>query len=263
MAWKIERKENVALVVMNTNRVNAQNEAFFSDLDQAFDRLEKEFSDCAVVLTGDGKAFSAGLDFDEVFGLFGSRNQKKIQAWFQRYRATNLRVFTFPRPTIAAINGAAIAGGLITALDCDYRIAVDEDNRYGLNEVPIGIPMPGTYLEIIRHAVGIQNASVVSLFGSFYDTKQAVSLGLVHETVSRSQLVEAALVQARKISSDSFPAYAFSKKAILAPTLERIEKLYKEIDSKIGETICNDGSIKALANQFKKVKGEFPTWHKP
>ena len=124
MPWTIERKHpHVAVVTMNTNKVNAQNPAFFADLHAAFDRLEAEFNDCAVVLTGSGAVFTAGLDFDHHFPLFARRSLKEIDAWFDAYRATNLRLFTYPRPTVAAINGHAYAGGLITALDCDHRIA--------------------------------------------------------------------------------------------------------------------------------------------
>jgi enoyl-CoA hydratase len=71
VAWSIERRnQHVALVTMNTNKANAQNPIFFEDLHRAFDRLEAEFNDCAVVLTGTGRVFSAGLDFDHHFPLF-------------------------------------------------------------------------------------------------------------------------------------------------------------------------------------------------
>jgi hypothetical protein len=70
MPWTIERKhDHVAVVTMNTNKVNAQNPVFFADLHAAFDRLEAEFSDCAVVLGGTGAVFSAGLDFDHHSGF--------------------------------------------------------------------------------------------------------------------------------------------------------------------------------------------------
>ena len=143
MPWIIERRhDHVALVTMNTNKVNAQNPAFFADLHAAFDRLETEFDNCAVVLTGTGKVFSAGLDLDHHFAMFARRNLKEIDNWFAAYRATNLRLFTYPRPTVAAINGHAYAGGFITAIDCDYRIATEGALQFALNEVPIGIPMP-------------------------------------------------------------------------------------------------------------------------
>src|SRR5215471_13572775 len=117
VAWSIERRnQHVALVTINTNKANAQNPTFFEDLHRAFDRLEAEFNDCAVVLTGTGRVFSAGLDFDHHFPLFARRSTSEVDAWFETYRATNLRIFTHPRPTVAAINGHAYAGGLITAL---------------------------------------------------------------------------------------------------------------------------------------------------
>jgi enoyl-CoA hydratase/carnithine racemase len=67
--------------------------------------------------------------------LFARRSLKEIDAWFDAYRATNLRLFTYPRPTVAAINGHAYAGGLITAFGCDYRIASEGALQFSLNEV--------------------------------------------------------------------------------------------------------------------------------
>jgi enoyl-CoA hydratase/carnithine racemase len=81
------------VVTMPPNKVNAQNPAFFADLHAAFDRLEAEFNDCAVVLTGSGAVFTAGLDFDHHFPLFARRSLREIDA----YRATNLRLFTVPK----------------------------------------------------------------------------------------------------------------------------------------------------------------------
>jgi enoyl-CoA hydratase len=143
-------------------QVNVQNDHFFADLHAAFDRLEREFSDLPVVLTGQGDVFSAGIDFQYSFGIFGSGSQDTIRQWYRTYRETNLRIFQYPRPTVAAVNGHAIAGGLITALDCDFRVAARKSARFGLNEVPIGIPMPAAYVEIIKYALGGPVATVAA-----------------------------------------------------------------------------------------------------
>jgi enoyl-CoA hydratase len=91
--------------------------------------------------------------FSTASTFFGSGNLDKIREWYRNYRATNLRIFQYPRPPVAAVNGHAIAGGLITALDCDFRIAARKSTKlFGLNEVPIGIPMPAAYVEIIKSA---------------------------------------------------------------------------------------------------------------
>ena len=134
MAWDIEVTSECAVVRMNTSKVNVQNDRFFADLHGAFDRLEREFSELPVVLTGQGDVFSAGIDFQYSFGIFGSGSHDTIREWYRVYRETNLRIFRYPRPTVAAVNGHAIAGGLITALDCDFRIAARKPAKFGLNE---------------------------------------------------------------------------------------------------------------------------------
>src|ERR1700722_18857697 len=203
MPWTIERRHpHVAVVTMNTNKVNAQNPAFFADLHAAFDRLETEFDDCAVVLTGSGKVFSAGLDLDHHFAMFARRNLKEIDDWFAAYRATNLRLFTYPRPTVAAINGHAYAGGFITALDCDHRIAAEGPLQFSLNEVPIGIPMPAVYCEIIKHAIGSRAASELTLFGQVYDLAAAVKMGVIGKTAAPGRLLEDAVAWAALVPPD-------------------------------------------------------------
>ena len=156
MSWTIERRGRVAVVTMMTNRVNAQNRAFFADLHDALDRLERDHADSPVVLTGNGTRFSAGLDLDEHFRLFAG-HPAAVGTWFRDYRETNMRLFTYPRPTVAAVNGHAFAGGLITAAVCDHRIAVIDGAKFGLNEVPIGIPMPAVYVRMLAYAWASQS----------------------------------------------------------------------------------------------------------
>lgn len=156
MSWTIERRRRVAVVTMNTNKVNAQGRPFFADLHEAFDVLERDHAESPVVLTGHDGRFSAGLDLDEHFRLFAG-DRDAVASWFTDYRETNMRLFTYPRPMVAAVNGHAFAGGLITAAVCDYRVCVDDGARFGLNEVPIGIPMPAVYVRMLAYAWGTRS----------------------------------------------------------------------------------------------------------
>jgi enoyl-CoA hydratase len=192
MSWMIERRGRVAVVTMTTNPVNAQNQAFFADLHGAFDRLERDHPDSPVVLTGTGRRFSAGLDLDEHFRLFVG-DPAAVGSWFAGYRATNMRLFTYPRPTIAAINGHAFAGGLITAAVCDHRIAVTREATFGLNEVPIGIPMPAVYVRMLAYAWGEPVAARTSLLGEIFTPAQAHALGMVRELVPAEDLLDRAV----------------------------------------------------------------------
>jgi enoyl-CoA hydratase/carnithine racemase len=182
VSWTIERRGRVAVVTMTTNPVNAQNRAFFADLHDVFDRLERDHPDSPVVLTGTGRRFSAGLDLDEHFRLFAG-DPAAVGPWFAGYRETNMGLFTYPRPTVAAVNGHAFAGGLITAAVCDHRIAVPDEASFGLNEVPIGIPMPAVYVRMLAYAWGEPVAARTCLLGEIFTPVQAHALGLVRELI--------------------------------------------------------------------------------
>jgi enoyl-CoA hydratase/carnithine racemase len=261
MPWMIERKhDHVAVVTMNTNKVNAQNPVFFDDLHAAFDRLETEFGDCAVVLTGSGKVFSAGLDLDHHFAMFARRNLNEIDDWFAAYRATNLRLFTYPRPTVAAINGHAYAGGFITAINCDHRIAADGALQFALNEVPIGIPMPAVYCEIIKHALGSRAASELTLFGQVYDLKAAIRMGVVQATVATDKLLDAAMTWAALVPPDCYTAYAFSKRALQATTMAAIDVAARLDRDLLSPGMSDPASLRANARRYRELKGKDTPW---
>lgn len=264
MPWTIERKhDHVAVVTMNTNKVNAQNPAFFADLHAAFDRLETEFDDCAVVLTSSGNVFSAGLDLDHHFAMFARRNLKEIDDWFAAYRTTNLRLFTYPRPTVAAVNGHAYAGGFITAIDCDYRIATQGALQFALNEVPIGIPMPAVYCEIIKHAIGTKAASEFTLFGQVYDLETATRMGVIQRTVASNELLDAAVAWAARVPPDCHPAYAFSKRALQATTMAAIDAAARLDLDRLSRGMSDPKSLRANARRYRELKGKDITWTLP
>src|SRR5262249_21403216 len=226
MAWDIEVVDECAVVRMNTNKVYVQNDRFFADLHGAFDRLEGEFGDMPVVLTGQGDVFSAGIDFRYSFKIFSSGSHDKIREWYRAYRETNLRIFKYPRPTVAAVNGHAIAGGLITALDCDFRIAARKPARFGLNEVSIGIPMPAAYVENIKSALGDQIGALGTLRGKLYELNEA-------EVVEPDNLLATAIGYARCITRDCNAAYAMSKKALQDRVLRQIEERAVVLDERL------------------------------
>lgn len=253
MAWDIEVMEGCAVVRMNTNKVNVQNEQFFADLHDAFDRLELEFKELPVVLTGQGDVFSAGIDFQYSFDIFGSGDHEKIRQWYQAYRETNLRIFTYPRPTVAAMNGHAIAGGLITALDCDFRIAARKPAKFGLNEVPIGIPMPAAYVEIIKYTLGEQVAALATLCGKLYETEEAERLGFFHEVVAPDQLLATAISYARCITPDSNVAYAMSKKALQDGILRQIEERTVVLDQHLSAGMSEERNRRAQDRRRQEI----------
>jgi len=260
MSWTIERHGRVAVVTMTTNPVNAQNRAFFADLHETFDRLEREHAESPVVLTGTGARFSAGLDLGEHFPLFAG-DPTAVADWFQEYRATNMRLFTYPRPTVAAVNGHAFAGGLITAAVCDYRVAVaDGSARFGLNEVPIGIPMPAVYVRMLAHAWGDPVAARTCLLGEIFTPDQAHALGMVHELAPAGDLLKRAVAVAERTPEDCVEQYAFTKRACQAATLRDIAELADPLDTELPAGMTSDQARHAHRRYWQELKGRPAEW---
>jgi enoyl-CoA hydratase len=253
MAWNIEAVDGCAVVRMNTNPLNVQNAQFFADLHNAFDRLEREFGELPVVLTGQGDAFSAGIDFEYSFGIFGCGSKDAIREWYRAYRETNLRIFRYPRPTVAAVNGHAIAGGLITALDCDFRVAARKSAKFGLNEVPIGIPMPAAYVEIIKYALGDQVGALATLCGKLYTLQEAERLGFFHEVVEPDQLLTTAIGYAKCITPDCNTAYAMSKRALHDSVMRQIEERTTALDDHLPPGMGDAGNRRAQDRRRQEI----------
>ncbi len=253
MPWEIEVVDGCAIVRMNTNKMNVQNETFFADVHDAFDRLENDLNELPVVLTGHEGVFSAGLDFINSFDIFASGTLDRIRDWYHAYRETNLRIFQYPRPTVAAINGHAVAGGLITAFDCDFRVAARRPSKFGLNEVPIGIPMPAAYVEIIKYAVGNHVAAQAILRGQLYDLETAERLGFFHEVVEPDQLLSTAIGYAHSITPNCNTAYAMAKKALKDGTIRQIEERSVVLDDLWPEGMKDPGSRKAQELQREVI----------
>ena len=224
--WTIEQIDDVAVVTMTSNKVNALDDDFFSDLQAAIAEIQSA-PPLPIVLTGRGGCFSAGLNLLELYEF----DRTTLAAFVDRLSETVLAWFSLPRPTIAAVNGHAIAGGCVIALACDLRIAVDTDNaKIGLNEVQVGIPFPGVPFEITRHALSPERVREVMLTGALYTPEEARARGLVDEIVEPETLLPRAIAVARATAPDSLEAYATIKAHLLAPTLARIAESRTRVD---------------------------------
>lgn len=260
MSWIIEQRGRVAVVTMATNKVNAQNRAFFADLHDAFDCLERDHPQSPVVLTGTDNRFSAGLDLGEHFPLFAG-DRDAVASWFADYRATNIRLFTYPRPTVAAVNGHAFAGGLITAAVCDRRVVVnDPAARFGINEVNIGIPMPAVYLRMLTYAWGEPVAARTCLQGEIFTAEEVYGLGLMQDMAPADELLERAVAIAELTPEDCLEQYAFTKKALQAPTLRDIAELSDPLDRELPDGMTSDNARHAHRRYWQQLKGRTADW---
>ena len=175
---EIQTTSGIAVLPMRAGKANAIGSAFLDRLSAQLDAVESSRAS-ALVLTGEGTAFSAGLDLPELAGL----DRSGLERFIRRFSEVMLRVFTLPVPVVAAINGHAIAGGCVLALQADVRLAAAGDYRIGLNEVQIGLGLPAVVLETLRCQVSPASLSPVALEGRLLAPEEALGFGLVEAVV--------------------------------------------------------------------------------
>ena len=206
---EIERDGAIAVLRLRAGKANAMNLRLFGALAKALD----DAADAdALVITGDGTAFSAGLALPELIDLDRTGMGELIDG----LEDTMYRVLTWPRATVAAINGHAIAGGCVLALMCDVRLMVDGNAKIGLNEVQLGIGLPSIVVEVLRARVSPEAFATIALEGPLMLPHEALELALVDDV---SANLEAKARTVAGVRAASPQAYAQIKTAQLAPVI--------------------------------------------
>src|SRR5437868_2746570 len=201
----------VATITLNRpDKRNALSFELLDDLISALDEVERGPAQVLIV-TGAGKAFCAGLDLDELKSLLGKTHDQNVQDSARMARIFR-RIYEFPRPTIAAVNGAAIAGGTGIATMCDFTLAVPEA-KFGYTEVRIGF-VPAIVSSILVWQVGHKIARDLLLTGRLFDAAEAHRYGLVNEVVAPEQLMDRARTLAALLLQNSPSSVRLTKKLI-------------------------------------------------
>jgi enoyl-CoA hydratase len=212
-----DREGGVRLLTLDRPPANAIDETLLADLGAAVAIAAGDDAVRAVVLTGAGAFFCGGFD------LAAPRRDGAAEAQLHRlYRDTHLALLALPKPTVAMVNGHAIAGGVVLALACDYRLGVEGEHRVGLNEVAIGASFPRAAFEIVRLRLAHARASEMALGAAIYPSSQAVRLGVVDEILKADTFADTVLRRAARLAGFPREAYAHTKTALVAEAVARI-----------------------------------------
>ena len=220
-----EQREGVAFLRMNRpEKRNAFNRELSLAVAQQMDELEADDSVRVVVLTGSGKAFSAGADMTEALASVESGERREVMA------QAVVRVAAFPKPTIAAVNGFAFGGGAVLAVSCDLRIA-SERASFRFPGATYGLVVGGAQLPRI---VGVAKAKELIFTARVVEAQEAREIGLVNQMVAHDALDDAAWEQARQIAEQSPQAVRWSKAVIdAASTVEKGAQLELEANREL------------------------------
>ena len=244
----------VATITLNRpDKRNAISFELIDDLIQALEEVAKSDA-LVVILTGAGKAFCSGMDLDDLKALLGrspEQNLQDSQTMVRLFRA----LYEFPKVTMAAVNGAAIAGGTGLALLCDFTLAVPEA-KFGYTEVRIGF-VPAIVSTFLLRQVGEKQARDLLLTGRLFGADQAARMGLINEIVPPENLITRTRELAALLMENS-PASLRATKQLLT------QHARAEIDSQIDAAVRENAAIRNTAD-FREGISSFlekrkPTW---
>jgi enoyl-CoA hydratase len=210
-------RDRIATLTLDRPPANALTREFFVELVDALATLERP-SVGAVIVTGAGRFFSAGLDLFDVF----TDDDAAFADFTAAFDAGFTALFDFPKPVVAAVNGHAVAGGAVLAAACDVRVMADGEGRVGLTEILLGVPFPASVLELVRLACDGPHLAELLYHGRTYLPAAAQARRLVDEVVPAPALAARARALAEELAARPPTAFAATKRALRAPTRARL-----------------------------------------
>lgn len=217
---RLSTENGVATVRIDRPKVNAINEQMVAELRDVFRDLALDPGIRAVILTAEGSFFSFGFDIPE----FMDYSKDAFHRFVLSFSDLVQRIFVFPKPVIAALNGHAVAGGCILAIACDRRIMVSGKPKIALNELTIGASVFTSIAEILKFTVGPRNAQALLYSGRMCTAEEALGLGLVDEAHPAGDFGDAALASARDLAERSGEGFGSIKRLLRKHVIDNIER---------------------------------------
>lgn len=203
-----------------------------------------------LVLTGTGGIFSAGVDLPRLL----DGGEEYVRAFLPSLVEAFRRLFAFPAPAVAAVNGHAIAGGCVLAAACDYRLMARGAGTIGVPELRVGVPFPLEAIEILRFATSTAHLQELVYRGSTYGVDDARRRGLVDEVVEPDELLVRARAVVRGFGSEPAARFRLTKRQLRAPALAAMERHARETDREVLAEWMRPETLAAIRSYLAELK---------
>ena len=245
---------DAGVATIKLNRPDKRNAISYELIDDLLRALEDLAASPALVLvlTGAGKAFCSGMDLENLKALLGRSPEQSLedsQTMARLFRS----LYQFPKPTIAAVNGPAIAGGCGLATLCDFTLAVP-DAKFGYTEVRIGF-VPAIVSTFLLRQIGEKHARDLLLTGRIITTDEACRIGLINEIVPAEKLIERARELAAQLMENSPASLRYTKRLLS-------DHARPELDLQIDSAVRENAAVRATPD-FREGISSFLEKRKP
>src|SRR5881275_422675 len=244
----------IAAITLNRpDKRNAMSAAMIAELQSALDEIERSHARVGI-LTGTGKAFCSGMDL-EMLAAIAQQSAAENQEDSRRLAKLFRRIWSFPRPLIAAVNGAALAGGCGIATLCDFTLAVPEA-KFGYTEVKIGF-LPALVSVFLIRQIGEKRTRDLLLTGRIIEAAEAKELGLVNEIVPAEKLLERSRELAQLLIAASPASLSRAKRLMTSAAAAGVDADLERAILENARIRCTPDFKEGLASFLEKRK---PVW---
>ena len=227
--FELTHRGRVAVLQMTHGKANAIDLEFCRGLTAQLHACQHSEAR-ALVLTGQGRIFSAGVDLPRLVEGGGAYAREFLPAMNHAFEA----LFSFTKPLVTAVNGHAIAGGCIMTACGDYRVMARDVGRIGIPELLVGVPFPVVPLEIVRFATPPQHLQALIYRGLTLTADDALGYGLVDAVVDPERLLDEAVAVAESLAAVPFEAFHLTKRQLREPAIRRMH------DGSVVDSIVQD-----------------------
>jgi len=254
MSDMIQLETNAGIATLRLNRppANALDLQFIAELGDAFTEFENRAEIGALIITGTGRFFSAGLDLKAV-PAYSAAEQRALANQLNRMVG---RLYGLPLPVVAAVNGHCIAGGVIVALCCDYRIGAAGDYKIGLTEARVGVPFPVAPMAVVESELSAPAARISVLLARNLNPQMALSQGMLDELQPPEQLLSRATEIAAEMAALPRSAYGRIKRQLRSAALARIDDAVNKQNEPVLDSWLNAETASASAEVLARDKAK-------
>jgi enoyl-CoA hydratase len=218
-------KDDISIITLDDGKANVFSPKMIQDVNECLDKVPTESG--AIIITGREGMFSAGFDLKIISA---GDIQATMDMTLSGFKLLS-RIFSFPRPILAACSGHGIALGTFLLCCCDYRVGVKGDFMIGANEMRTNMVIPIPILELISHRVSASHKYRAILGAEMYSIESGLEAGLIDEVVDPENLMETAMLKAKDLATMGHPSYTLTKELLIREPLQKINNAISDIES--------------------------------
>lgn len=246
-------EDDVIIATFDHGKTNSITEETIHAIASIVERANTNDEIKGIILTGAGKTFSSGFDLPMFLGF---KDLDAVVTFFKKVEDVYIELFMCPKPVVAALNGAAVAGGLITAMAADYRIIKNHPKiKVGMNEIKIGLGLSIVQTEIMRFGFDSDKKfRDIMYWGELFDVERAKEQGIVDEIVEEDRLIPRAKEVISSWIDNPGRAFTLLKTSLRKPYADRMRRRLRDEDWASGFNCMFDKGTRALLELGAKMQ---------